>query len=88
MAKAFLFLWIVFDRSGLLIPGILVGESPHNFSMPRIERMDQAFGYAQGDPGNTAGVVDVPKGYFGVLIVERNVFDAIGLKAGNGILEE
>jgi hypothetical protein len=48
---------------------------------------DQGFGYAQGDHGNTVGVVDVPTGIF-VLIVERDVFDAIGPKAGNGILEE
>jgi hypothetical protein len=33
---------------------------------------DQGFGYAQGDHGNTVGVVDVPAGIF-VLIVERDV---------------
>ena len=35
--------------------------------------MDQAFGCAQGDHGNTVGVVDVPTGIF-ILMVEREVF--------------
>jgi len=48
---------------------------------------DQGFGYVQGDHGHTVGVVDVPTDIF-VLIVERDGFDVIGLKAGNDILEE
>ena len=42
MAKAFFFGWIVFDRSGLLIPGIMLGESPHNLCIPWIERGTKA----------------------------------------------
>ena len=72
MAEDFLFfIWIVFDRSGLLIPGIMLGESPNNLCILWIERMDQGFGYVQGDHGHTVGVVDVPTGIF-VLIVERD----------------
>jgi len=39
MAEDFLFfIWIIFDRSGLLIPGIMLGESPNNFCILWIER--------------------------------------------------
>jgi hypothetical protein len=43
MARALLFIiWIVFDRSGLLISGIMLGESPHNICILWIERRTKA----------------------------------------------
>jgi hypothetical protein len=62
----------------------MFGEIPHNFAIRGIERMNKAFSNAQGDHGNTVGGVDAPTGVF-VLVVELDVFDAIGLEAGNWI---
>jgi hypothetical protein len=49
--------------------------------------MNEAFSNAQGDHRNSVGVVDVPTGV-SVLVVEFDVFNAIGLEAGNWISME
>ena len=81
MEKCLLFdIWLVFDPSGLLISGIMLGEIPHDFAIFGIERVNKSFSNAQGDHGNTVGVIDVPTGVF-VFVVKYDVFNAIGLEA-------
>ena len=62
----------------------MLGKIPHDFAILGIERVNEAFSYAQGNHRHTVGVVDVPTGVF-ILVVELDVFDAISLEAGNRI---